>query len=266
MINGLYTSASGMNAEMIRQDVVTNNLANISTVGFKKDEAIFTSFPNMMVHRINDRLAPGAASFLLPQASSQPLGVVGHGVQTHSTVVKFSDGSVTKTENPLDMAIQGNGLFAVELKDGSTAYTRAGNFVQNEAGQLSTQDGNVVLGINGAPINIDGGTVVVDTTGRVLVNGADAGTLKLEAWDPSRMTKWGEGLYGKSEADIEVTAESPNAPDAKVVQGYLEESNSKVIEGMVDMITVTRAYDANQKAIQIQDSTLDKVINEVGKV
>lgn len=264
MINGLYNSASGMNAELTRQETVANNLANASTVGFKKDEAIFTSFPNVLVHRIDDKLKVGLPGFLF-QNAGQSLGVVGHGVQTHSVVTKFSDGGLTRTDRPLDLALHGQALFTVERSDGSHAYTRAGNFVMNGAGQLATQAGDLVIGTNGEPINISGGEMVIDSTARVTVDGHDMGRIALSAWEPEKMIKEGEGLYLKAEADIEAVSETP-PPDATVSQGFLEEANTKVVEEMVNMITVTRAYEANQKAIQVQDESLGKAINEVGKV
>jgi flagellar basal-body rod protein FlgF len=264
MINGLYNSASGMNAELAKQETVANNLANVSTVGFKKDDAIFTSFPNALVSRIDDKLKSGLPAFVAPSPSTV-LGVVGHGVQIEGVVTKFTDGGVTLTNRPLDLALHGQALFTVERPDGSHAYTRAGNFVMNAAGQLATQDGNLVLGTAGDPISVDGKEVVVDTAGRVTSDGIETGRLQLAAWDPTRMVKQGEGLYVRSEADIEAVEESP-APQATVTQGYLEEANTKVVEEMVQMITVTRAYEANQKAIQMQDESLGKAINEVGRV
>jgi len=264
MINGLYSSASGMNAEMTRQETVANNLANAGTVGFKKDEAVFTDFPNTLVHRIDDKLKSGLPAFISPQASPL-LGVVGHGVQTHSVVTKFTDGGVTRTDRPLDLALHGPALFTVERADGSHAYTRAGNFVMNGLGQLTTQAGDLVIGTGGEPISVDGKEVVIDTTGRVMLDGREAGRLQLASWEPEKMVKEGEGLYLKAEGDIEAVNESP-VTGATVTQGFLEEANTKVVEEMVDMITVTRAYEANQKAIQMQDESLGKAINEVGKV
>jgi flagellar basal-body rod protein FlgG len=265
MINGLYNSASGMNAELTRQETVANNLANVSTVGFKKDEAVFTSFPNALVHRIDDKLNQGGLAALLMPQMNPPIGVVGHGVQVHSVITKFSDGGVVRTDRPLDLALHGPALFTVERADGSKAYTRAGNFVLNGSGQLSTQNGELVLGVNGEPINAGGKEVVIDSTGRVMVDGQESSRLQLAAWEPERMVKEGEGLFSRTEMDIEAVSDAPPV-NATVRQGFLEEANTKVVEEMVNMITVTRAYEANQKAIQVQDESLGKAINEVGRV
>jgi flagellar basal-body rod protein FlgF len=264
MINGLYNSASGMNAELVQQDVVANNLANANTVGFKKDDTIFSAFPNVLVSRIHDKMNPaGLPGFLAPQ-DGQPLGIVGHGVDTHAIVTNFSEGSSKRTDGKLDLALHGDVLFTVEKADGTTAYTRAGNFTQNGQGQLTTQAGDLVMGVGSRPIQVDGSEVVVDSKGRFMVDGNDAGTLLLEAWDPKAMEKEGESLYVKNEPDIHAVDESP-APAATVSQGYLEDSNTSVVNEMVNMIVVSRAYEANQKAIQVQDSSLSEVINQVGK-
>jgi len=263
MINGLYNSASGMNAELIQQDTVANNLANVSTVGYKKDDVVFTAFPNVLVHRIDDKIRGQASSFA-NQAELQPLGVVGHGVEAHSVVTEFTDGAVTRTDLPLDLALHGNVLFTVQKADGSTAYTRAGNFTQNSDGQLTTQAGDLVIGTGGKPIQVDGSQVVVDTTGRFMVDGNDAGTLQFETWDPQSMVKQGENLYVKNEPDIQAVEDGP-APAGVVQQGYLEQANTSVISEMVNMIVVSRAYEANQKAIQVQDNSLSELINQVGR-
>ncbi|MES2200944.1 MAG: flagellar hook-basal body protein [candidate division FCPU426 bacterium] len=261
MINGIYSSASGMDAEMVRQDVISNNLANASTKGFKKDVAVFTAFPNALVQRINDRMDNHAGV----QAAGHALGVLGHGVQTHAVVTSFTDGSVVKTGNPLDLAVKGDALFTVERADGSHAYTRSGNFAMNAEGNLATMNGEQVLGVNDAPINVNGREVVIDVRGRILVDGSEAGQLQFAAWDPERFSKMGESLYVKSEPLIEAK-EDVAAYEGTVQQGYLEEANLKVVEEMVSMITVMRSYEANQKAVQMQDETLGKAVNEVGKI
>jgi flagellar basal-body rod protein FlgF len=268
VINGLYSSASGMDAELMRQDVVANNLANVNTVGYKKDEAVFTDFPNTVLHRIDDRMKGQGEGFLAPQ-QNPALGVVGHGVQTFAIVSTFSDGPPVQTGNPLDLALHGNALFTIERADGTQAYVRAGNFTRNDAGQIVTQAGDVVLGENGEPINIEANdgsaALVVDNTGRITVGDEDRGRLMLANYDGAKFVKEGEGVYTRREEDIEaVSEEAP--PRASVTQGFLEQSNAQVVEEMVNMITVTRSYEANQKSIAVQDSSLDKVINEVGKV
>lgn len=266
MINGMYNSASGMNAELIRQDVVANNLANVSTLGFKKDQAVMTSFPNTLVQRIHDKMRGSMPAFMSPQPAPV-VGVVGHGVQTHSVVTSFRDGSLTRTDRPLDLALKGDALFTVEAADGSRAYTRAGNFTLDSQGRISTQNGELVLGVGNEPININGKLIAVDETGRVNVDGRETGRLLIQGWEADKFAKKGENLFVRLEQDIEVAPEESGAQNvnAKVLQGYVEEANVRVVEEMVNLITVSRAYESNQKVIQIQDETLDKVINQVGR-
>ncbi len=163
MIRGLYTAASGMNAEELRQDVIADNLANVSTTGFKKDEAVFQACPDQMIQRIHDRMDEAAskqASAFGSQAAV-PLGKLGQGVMPDATVTNFSDGSVIRTDRPLDLALHGNALFTVQRGDGSTAYTRAGNFTLNTDQDLVTEAGELVMSTGGQPISVDGAQVTV---------------------------------------------------------------------------------------------------------
>lgn len=266
MIRGLYTSASGMNAEMTRQDVVANNLANAGTVGFKKDKAVFAAFPDRLLSRINDRLRGGEQRPFMRDEEAQPIGMVGHGTALVGVQTHFADGNATRTDGPLDLALRGDALFTVERGDGSRAYTRAGQFSLDANSQLVTQAGDVVLGQGGRPIVIQGSEVVVDHSGGVQVDGREAGKLLLARWDPTRFEKLGENLYLSKEDALEAVAKDEAVPQgAEVWQGFTEESNVSVIEAMVDMITVMRAYESNQKAIQMQDDTLNQVINQVGR-
>jgi flagellar basal-body rod protein FlgG len=267
MLRGLYTSASGMAAEQMRQDTIANNLANVSTTGFKKDEAVFKAFPNHLLQRIHDRMDEAAAGQgSLPLAFAQPtqLGMMGQGNSLDATVTNFSDGSVQRTDRPLDLALQGNALFTVERADGSTAYTRSGSFSLNSEKQLVTQGGELVLGTSGQPIVLDGSEVVIDPTGQVLLDGQQADKLQLAAYDAQRMQKLGDNLYVRTADDLEGVGEE-NPVEAHVQQGFLEQANVNVVTEMVRMISVMRSYEANQKTIQMQDQSLSKAINEVGR-
>jgi flagellar basal-body rod protein FlgF len=263
MINGLYTAASGMNAEMVRQDVIANNLANVSTIGYKKDEAVFTDFPNVLVHRINDRMQTNTPPMLINQAAPL-LGKVGHGNQVDGVVVNFSDSSYSQTDRKLDLAVKGSALFTLELADGSRAFTRAGNFTINEKNELCTPAGDLVMSKGGKSIQVDG-EVVVDSSGAVFVDGQHTEDLLFTPInEANHFIKRGENLFLRVEEDLAVE-EPVEEAKVEVMQGYLEQPNVKVIEEMVDMISVMRAYEANQKSIQMQDETLSKAINEVGR-
>jgi flagellar basal-body rod protein FlgG len=259
-----------MNAELLRQDVVSNNLANVSTVGFKKDDAVFEAFPNRLLKRIHDRMEQGHGMAAGPDVPAmalfnnpQNLGVIGQGVKPSDTVVHFSDGSVTRTDRPLDLALQGNALFTVERADGSIAYTRNGNFTLDGEKHLVTMAGDRVLAASGAPLDMEGSEVVVDAAGGVKVDGVDRGKLQLAAYDPSKFTKLGENLYVRVPDALEGIGEEEPAVGT-VHQGYTEQANVQVVEEMVRMISVMRAYEANQKSIQMQDDSLARLISQVG--
>jgi len=266
MLRGLYTAASGMNAEVLEQDVVANNIANSTTVGFKKDQPVFEAFPNRLLQRIHDRMdrpqgtVPAIVAQNMPMV---PLGYLGQGVKSDGTVTQFTAGPLTRTDGKLDLALEGDGLFTVQKADGSTAYTRAGNFTVNSAKQLTTLGGDLVMARNGQPIVLDGKDVVVDTQGGVQVDGNTAGTLALVSYDPARFSKVGENLWTRSEPDIEPLVQS-NPPDVTVRQGFQEQSNVQVVSEMVRMITLMRAYEANTKTITMQDETVSKLLTNVG--
>lgn len=271
MIKGLYTAASGMNAELLRQDVVANNLANVSTAGFKKEDAAFEAFGNRLLKRIHDRMdAQGqgnglaAAAAVVAGRGPVDLGVAGTGVRAAETVTHFSDGALSRTDRALDAALQGNALFTVERGDGSLAYTRAGSFTLDGEKNLVTMAGDRVMGTSGQPIKITGGQVVIDEAGHVKVDGVEADQFALVAWDKDRFIRLGENLYLAQPSALEGVGEEP-VVDARVVQGFTEASNVQVVEEMVRMIGVMRAYEANQKSVQMQDETLGKLINEAGR-
>jgi flagellar basal-body rod protein FlgF len=266
MLRGLYTSASGMNAELLRQDVVANNIANANTTGFKKDDAVFEAFPERLLQRIHDRMDEnkglGAVAALQP-GQSHFIGTLGQGVKADGTPTHFSDGSPIRSDRPLDLALQGNGLFTVQRADGSTAYTRNGSFTLNADHQLCTLSGDLVVGSGGRPISLNGTSIVVDSQGDIKVDGADAGKLALAAYDPQRFQKLGESLYVKSDVDFEDVGDQ--APvNGRVLQGFTEQSNVQVVEEMVRMIEVNRAYESNAKTITMQDETLNRLISDVG--
>jgi flagellar basal-body rod protein FlgG len=270
MIKGLYTSASGMNAELLRQDVVANNLANVSTAGFKKEDATFQAFGDTLIKRIHDRMdngAPQGGAAMASMLTARPiaLGAAGSGVMPSETVTHFSDGALIRTDRPLDVALQGNALFTVERGDGSLAYTRAGSFTVDGDRNLVTMAGDKVMGTSGQPIKIQGGQVVIDETGGIKVDGVEADKFALVAWDKERFNRLGENLFAAKPAPLEGLGED-TALDARVAQGFTEGANVNTVEEMVRMISVMRAYEANQKSVQMQDDTLNQLINQVGRV
>ena len=238
MVKGLYTAYTGMINEQKRLDTLSNNLANAATNGFKKE--------GMTSQTFSDELA-----------------------------IKIKDTSYDETGNETDFALDGDGFFAISFTDkaGNTSvkYTRDGAFTINTQGYLVTKDGDYVLNANGA-LNSDPGQanyirldpnqdVTVDELGNVYQNNqvvARLGVVNVADYD--YIEHYGENMYQL------VQGGQIKASDAKVNQGFIEMSNVNVVNEMVDMITIARAYQAGQKVINSIDDTLDKTVNQVGKV
>lgn len=258
MIRGLYTSGWSMLANSKKMDVISNNLANVNTTAFKKDTVVLESFPELLARRLNDT-----------RSSLNPSGRVGTlelGSDVGEVYTYFNQGQLIKTDNFLDMAIKdaGTGFFTVEAADenGNTTefYTRDGTFSVNQEGFLVTKDGHRVIGTNG-PVVVGEGKFSVGEDGTIVQNGEITGKLLIKDFtDTTTLRKFGNNLLQKTEGTLEKPFEGA------IEQGYIEQSNVNAIKEMVDMITVMRAYEANQKIIQAHDSTLEKAVNEVGNV
>ena len=261
MVRGLYTAWTGMVNEQKRLDVISNNMANASTTGYKKQNVTSQSFDDELAVRINDNNRDTTSKY--------PIGYMNLGVKIGETYHDFSQGSLRETGNTYDLALSGDGFFTIQTtnKQGetSTKYTRDGSFTVNTEGYLVTKDGDYVLDTNGERIQIPGAqtaqNVVFDQNGNILVDGQQVATLGIAAFEnPQALLLYGENMYEATDAA------GLQASTAMVNQGYLEMSNTNVVEEMVDMITITRAYEAGRKMIQTVDGSLQKAVNEIGKV
>jgi flagellar basal-body rod protein FlgG len=248
MIRGLYTSASGMLAETMRTDVISNNLANVDTAGYKKDIAVNKDFGSVLLSRING-------------GTPQPIGSMGLGTQIDGVYTDHAEGPIQSTGNDFDFAIIGSGYFVVNTPNG-LRYTRNGSFSLNGQGELVTQEGYPVMGQNG-PIQMNGGNkMTVAPDGSVSVDGVQTDTMQIVRFaNQNSLIKQGATLYN---APARVQAQPDTA--SSVRQGYLEMSNVNVVSSMVQLIANYRAYEANSKAVQSQDSMLNHAVNDVGKV
>ena len=266
MVKGLYTAHTGMVNEMKRLDVLANNLANADTTGYKKEGTTSRTFADEMSFRLKD-----SSNAYMPKK----LGGITYGVHLGQVYTDYSTGSFKVTDNTTDFAIDGNGFFAIAFTDkqGNTSvkYTRDGSFTVNTEGYLVTKDGDYVLNatgaMNGDPsrnnfIQVDpNATVTVNKMGYVIQNEQVVGTMRLLDVDNyDYLEKYGENMYNLLDGGNRI------ATDAKVEQGVLETSNVNVVNEMVNMITIQRAYEANQKVITSIDSTLDRAVNNVGRV
>lgn len=259
MVRGLYTSWTGMINEQKRLDVVSNNLANANTTAFKKQGVTLQSFDEQLAIKINDETVA---------YRQEGIGDLSLGVKIGETYTDYSQGSLKQTGNTFDLALSGEGFFTISMtnKNGetSTMYSRDGSFVTTKEGYLVTKDGNSVLSDNGQPILIPGADtaeVSIDQEGNIFANQNFVAKLGIVDFaDKDYLSIYGENLY---EAVDGATITPSNT---SVMQGFLETSNVNVINEMVNMITITRAYETNQKLIQTIDGTLQKSVNEIGKV
>jgi len=264
MVKGLYTAFTGMVNEQKRLDVLSNNLANADTNGYKKEGTTSQTFADELAIRIKDTSYYG-----MPKR----LGVMSMGVHIGETYTDYSQGNYKITDNQTDFAINGNGFFAISYTDkaGNTSvkYTRDGAFIVNTQGYLVTKDGDFVLNRNGA-MNTDPNAriqvnpnlpIVVTADGNIYQEDVLVGNIGLVDFaDYDYIAKFGENLY-----DI-VDGATIIASEATMDQGCLEASNVNVVSEMVNMITISRAYQAGQKVINAVDETLDKAVNQVGRV
>jgi len=263
MISGLYTAASGLIAQTQQQDVIANNLANVNTTGYKKDTALYVPFPTVFLNRINDDKTPvpGGMADAMP-----PIGYMGRGVELRVDGIQpqtTEEGSYVETTNKLDLSIKGNGMFMVMTPNGPR-YTRNGNFTLDPDGVLVTQQGNPVLGQEGQ-IKLNSTNIHVDESGRVFDDKVEIDTLRIAMFSKDdKLRKEGDSLFFKLDG-VPLT-EDDNVEHVQVKQGYLETSNVNVVKEMVEMITAYRAYESSAKAIQTQDETLSKAVNDVGAI
>jgi flagellar basal-body rod protein FlgG len=266
MVKGLYTGYTGMVNEQKRLDVIANNMANATTTGYKREGMVNQSFDEQLAIRIKDT-----------SSNSIPTGVgnLSLGVKVGETYTNWDQGSYQVTDRNTDLALGGNGFFAISFtnKQGETSikYTRDGAFTVDSNGYLRTSDGNYVLNRNGAMnsentqanyVRIDPEQeFTVDEQGYIFQNNrvvAQIGVVDFTNYD--YISKYGENLYDLVDGGQVI------ASDASVEQGCLEASNVNVVDEMVELITISRAYEAGQKVIQTEDSTLDKAVNTVGRV
>jgi flagellar basal-body rod protein FlgG len=278
MLRGIYTGASGMLANDAKMDTIANNLANVDKNAYKKDINIFKAFPEMLIRRINE-----SGLGILPPGSydSMPyVGNLGTGVEVNEVFTDFGQGSLQRTENSFDFALEGRGFFTILTEKGER-YIRDGAFTINQDGILMTRNGNPVMGENGI-IRVHHNNFIVTERGEIMINGdlsmepRDVVSMNSNNWsnpiviDKFKLVDFEEIRYIKKEGDSmyrETEFSGPPLPpgELKVIQGFLEKSNVNIVREMVDMIEVQRSYEANQKTVTSHDQTLGKLINEVAR-
>lgn len=254
MVRGLYTSGWSMLALNKKMDVLANNLANVSTAGYKKDTVVLEGFPRLLAERLHDN-TNGVARGV-------PVGELSFSNDVGEVYTYFNQGSLLKTDNNLDMSIkdEGRAFFTIAVPGRGQFYTRDGSFKLNANGQLVTAKGYYVLGENGI-IQLSGSDFTVTRDGTIIQNGEVVDRLLITQFqNPESLRKNGENLFSATPGSV---VEGFNG---EVLQNYLEQSNAEAIREMVDMIALMRSYEANQRVINAIDDTLGKAVNEVGRV
>lgn len=281
MIKGLYTAGSGMMVQMAKQDVVANNIANVNTSGYKKDNVLCQSFPSMLI----SRLAEGKYNALGQEEILPPvvIGPLGTGAVVKDIVTNYSPGALKYTGNPMDLAISNEGYylngsivetanqqisesyFVVQTPQGER-FTRDGSFKISQDGTLVTNQGAMVMGTDDQAINIlneegqSAENFTLDKNGSVLVNNNEIAKLKIVKFaDKLGLEK--EGAWMRMKDGAYTVVDNPG-----VMQGYLEMSNTNAVQEMVTLISVVRAYESCQKVVQAEDELMSVAIDQVGSV
>ena len=252
MLRALYSAAAGMQSQQMNLDVISNNLANVNTTGFKKSKVEFQELLYQTTR------APGA-----DQGSGNllPTGIqVGQGSRPVATARIFTNGDLTQTGEQLDVAVQGDGFFEVQMPDGTLAYTRDGAFKQSANGQIVTSDG-LPLQAGFQPVPAGTTNVTIGSTGTVTYTGA-SGTTSFQVQltrfaNPAGLESIGSNLYKETTASGTPQTGAPGTNGFGTLnQGYLEMSNVQVVEEMVNLIMAQRAYEVNSKAVQASDEMM----------
>lgn len=257
MLRGLWAAASGMAAQKLNIDVISNNLANVNTVGFKKSRNDFQDLMYQTIRQAGSETASGG---------QVPSGIqIGMGTMPVSIQKLFIQGDFQETRNELDLAIEGQGFFRV-IRNDTECYTRSGNFKLDAEGNIVTADGDrlqpeMTVPAEAVSVNVDSdGTVTAFDPDGV---GTSIGVLELYSFaNPAGLSAMGHNLYNTTDASGEAVAGMPGSSGmGSIVQGYLEMSNVDVVEEMVNMIIAQRAYEINSKAIKTADDMMSIVNN-----
>lgn len=266
MVKGLYTAYTGMINEQRRLDILSNNLANSNTTGYKKEGATSTAFADKLAIKIKD-----SSNAYMPRG----IGIVNLGTKIGEVYTNFDQGSFRITDRPADMAISGNGFFAIEFTDkqGNTSikYTRNGEYTVTNEGYFTTPDGDYLLNKQaalagqtgqGAYLRVDPvQPYTINEQGFIFQGGAivgQVGVIDIDNYD--YISKYGENLYELLPGGNVIDS------TAGIEQGVLEASNVSIVDELVNMITIQRAYEAGQKMIQTEDETIEMAVNQVGRV
>ncbi len=250
MIRGLYTSASGMMAGLKQQEVLADNLANVETVGYKADATTLHDFRRVLIRET------GGGDFTAGPFRTRVVGQLGSGTFLNAQTTDFDQGTIVRTDQPLDLALQGDGYFVVRTPAGER-LTRDGRFRLDAEGRLTTSDGYFVLGENGDdPIVVPPGKVEIDAGGAIVADGQQVDQIRLRT--AATLTRDGSTRY------IATGAQTPVTPVVR--QGETERSNVDPVKALTTSVGVLQAYTSAQRAFQLQLESLNRAVNDIGRV
>lgn len=251
MIRGLYAAYTGLEAAWRYQEALADNIANATTVGFKRQVGALASFEDVLLAQQEPVPAP------LPARIQQIVGQIGTGTFVAELTTDLAIGPFQHTGEELDLALE-RGFFAVEGPDGTRYYTKAGHFQRDGEGRLVTPHGYFVLGADGLPLTLPATRVAVEPDGRIVADGNEVGRLLLLDFPPEALTRAGPAYF---------TADGEGIPvDSGLRQGYLELSNTQLTEELTTLLAVHRAYQANQRILATLDTTLERAAGELGRL
>ncbi|MGE6487495.1 flagellar hook-basal body protein [Paenisporosarcina sp. NPDC076898] len=279
MFRGLYTATSGMMANNRKQQILTNNLANASTPGFKQDQSTLRAFPEQLIKAMEMKSITGGTM----KIGHSTLGTLNTGVYTQEGIPSFLQGALKDTGNTTDFALlddilpvnpltqkKGSLVFAVRLENDQVRYTRNGQFSVDQNGFLKTSDGYNVLNQNLQPIQVNSKEFTVQEDGQIILqNGVATNRLWLGyTEDPEQLVKQGQGLlrWEGNPADAPQSIEGTGINGPFVKQGFIEQSNVDLTQTMTEMMNTYRGFESNQKVIQAYDRSMEKAVNEIGRI
>jgi len=254
MLRGLYSAASGMISASYREEVISNNFANLRTPGFKKEEATQTSFEAVLLGQLQKTS--------LSTAYWQYLGSMPLGSGIAEIATDFSQGPLRATSLSTDLAIEGEGFFVLQLPDGEIGYTRNGSFILDGEGNLVTSDGYFVLGETG-PIKLETNNFKIDNQGNIIENETLIDRLLITTFNSNDFNRIREGVFQPQAGNIPLPQAELNF---KIHQGYLEEPNIDLSLEIAKMVTNLRYFEANQRVVSTYDQILRVAANEIGKL
>jgi flagellar basal-body rod protein FlgF len=272
MFKGFYTVASGMFAQQRRTEMLTNNMSNANTPGFKADQATMRAFPEMLLQRFDKQQIPTENGLNLP--FNKEIGTINTGVYMQEAIPKFIQGDLRETGRKTDVALldvtmpeNGSVFFTVRNTDGSVRYSRNGNFTIDAQGYLTTGSGHYVLDSAGQQIQLSSDRFTINESGVLTGENGESANLGVGfANDPRRLIKEGDGLFRTEDGAPLPNALGTAGVQFRTQQGFLEQSNVDVSKTMTDMMTAYRAFEANQKILQAYDKSMEKAANEIGRI